>query len=642
MVGRDIMLSGEAHTVVGVMPSGFVPPFFANAEVWRPLNASPTDFPGSRGSAIVRSIGRLRPGVKVETAQREARSIAARLEQEYPETNKDIGFNIFPLRFDLVVQARTALWVLLAAVAFVLFIACVNVANLVMARSTGRASELGIRSALGAGRGRIVRQLLTESFVLAGIGGAVGAAVAVLGVPALVSLAPQGIPRIDEVGVDLRVLGFALSVTVLSGVLFGVVPALKSGRADLQPVLKSGGRGADHAAPGKRFRGALVVGQVAMALVLLVGAGLLLRSFQKLNSADLGFDPSNVLSFNINLPQSTYEDGDAIELFYRDFIERVQALPGVRQAGAVSSLPMGGRDGDTGFQLEGEPPAPRERPNIAWIRFATPRYFETMGIELVAGRPFEEHEDRDGARVIIVNQSLANRYFPDGEAVGQRLNFNDPENPVWREIVGVARDIRNFGIRAESRNAAYFPFYQVRRGFMSVVLKTDVEPTSLTPAVRGELSALDPNLAAANISEMEEVVAGSLATDRFTTMLLTLFAGAALLLAVVGLYGVVSYGVSRRVHEIGVRMALGASRWDVRRRVLGASLGLVAVGLVIGVTGAVMLTRTMQGLLFEVRPVDLPTYTGVVLLLLGVATVAAALPARRAARVDPMSVLNVE
>jgi putative ABC transport system permease protein len=637
VVGRSLLFNAEPHTVVGVMPAGFHPPFLSLAEIWRPLQQSVAQHQGGRASAIFRAVGRLDPGVSLEIARARADALGERLEREYPESNAGVGYALFPLRDDIVAQARAGLWVLLSAVGFVLLIACVNVANLLLARGTARSSELAIRSALGAERPRIVRQLMTESGLLALAGGGIGVALALWGTDLLVSLAPAGTPRIDEVTVDGRILGFAAAVTIAAGFLFGVLPALRSSRADLQETLKEGGRGADSGARKRGLRGALVVMQVAMALVLLVGSGLLLRSFQQLNAVDLGFNPRNVLTASIGLPAVRYPDRDARYIFFADLEERLRAIPGVEQVGSTNSLPLAGNDGDTDFVLEGEPdPEPGQQ--IVWVRRATPGYLEAAGIPVLAGRAITRSDDAQAPPVVIINESLAKRYFPDRDPIGTRISLGT----VWREIVGVAKDVKNFGVQRESRNALYLPYAQAPTGYLSVVLRTTVDPTSIMPTLRTEIAKADPNLALAQLTTMNGVVRNSLATEQFLTRLLSLFAAVALLLAAVGIYGVVSYNVTRRTREMGVRIALGAGGGDIGKLVVRGSLGLVGVGAVMGLAGAYALTRLMKGLLFGVSATDPITFAGVTSVLGVVALAASLIPAIRAARVDPVSVLNSE
>lgn len=636
---RTIRLNDEPYTVVGVMPPSFRPPPFLGTDVWTPLQFDRSNG-GGRGSIFLRAVGRLDDGASLELVRTQAADLGARLAQEYPEANVDTSFNVYPLHFDLVQQASTALWVLLGAVGFVLLIGCVNVANLLLARGATRRDELAVRVAMGADRRRILAQLMTESAMLAAAGGAVGIALALVGTDGLVRLAPPGTPLLDQVSVDGRILGFATIVTTLTGALFGVLPALRAARTDPASALREGGRSGGGIGPA-RLRSSLVVGQVGLALTLLVGAGLLVRSFQNLRSVDLGFDPEGVLSMRIQLPQARYPDASSRLAFFEPLEERLGAIPGVSSAGSVSALPLAGFDGDVSFQVEGAPPPEPGREPAVWLRRATPDYFETMGLELVSGRFFTAGDAAEASRVIIVNETLERDYF-DGRAVGRRLNVNSPDEPVWREVVGVVRDIKNFGIRADSRNAMYLPFAQAPSGFMFVTVRTTLDPESLINPIRSEVAAIDPGIALALVQPMTELVSSSLSTDRFTTSLLGGFALIAMLLAVVGLYGVVSFTVSMRMKEMGVRVALGSPHAQIRGLVLGWALRLVAIGIVIGVAVSLGLTRLMEGLLFGVEASDPATFAAVASLMTAAALVASLVPATRATRVDPVEVLKSE
>lgn len=639
IVNSSLRLDGQQYTVVGVMPPDFAPPPFLGSDIWTPMQRDPANTDG-RGSAFLRSVGRLTDAGALELARSQARDLAARLEQEYPLDNRDIGYNIYPLRDDLVRSESTALWILLGAVGFVLLIACVNVANLLLARGATRHGELAVRVAIGAGRRRVTSQRITESLLLASIGGAIGIALSFGGTRALLALAPAGTPLLDQISVDTRILAFAAIVTMLTGALFGILPALKAARTDPASALRAGGRSGG-ASGTARLRNSLVVGQVALALMLLMGAGLLVRSFQNLNRVDLGFEPEGVLTMQIQLPGVRYPDAASRMGFFAPLEERLESLPGVVSAGSITNLPMAGFDGDNTFYVEGgTPPEPGLEPAV-WLRRSTPGYFETMGLELLRGREFNASDDQEATRVIIVNETLERDYF-DGNALGRRLNVNDPANPVWREVVGVVKDIKNFGIRAESRNALYLPYAQAPTTFMFTTVKTTGDPAALTATVSAEVAALDPDVALASVQSMEEVVSGSLETERFTTTILGGFALVALLLAVIGLYGVVSFSVSTRLREMGVRIALGAPGGDIRKLILRWAFGLVAIGIVLGAGGALGLTRFLDEMLFEVAPNDIPTFLLVAGIMATAAIVASLVPAIRATRVDPIQVLRSE
>ncbi len=643
VVGRTVVVNGVEQTVIGVLPRGFRYQPLGDVDLWQPLGL---DAASSCGRACVhlRSVARLRPGVTPEAAEAELRTIAARLEAEYPQSNTGVSASVFPMRDEIVGDVRPAMLVLLGAVGFVLLIACANIASLVLARGERRRAEVAVRTALGAERGRLVRQLLTESLVLALIGGALAVGLAAAAVAAFPAFAPPDIPRLEEVGIDLAVLGFTLAVTVVAGLLFGLAPALIASRPDVASYLKEGGRSETGRAGSGRVRSGLVVGQVALSLVLLVGAGLLLRSFVELRRADLGFEPEGVLTANLFLPPSRYEAPEAVEAFYRELFDRLEGLPGVRRAAGISGLPLSGGGTDIDFYIEGRRLPSAGEEEAIWYRIATPDYFATVGLRLLSGRPFDEDDRVDGPSVLLVNRSAAERYWPGEDPVGARLTFGDPsaEDATWREVVGVVDDVRHFGVAAGEQAAVYLPWTQIRSRGLNLVLRTSGEPERIAGAVRSELAAMDDALALTTLRPMTELVDASLAEARFFAALLALFAGVALVLAAVGIYGVLSYLVARRTHEVGIRMALGARREDVLRLMLGRGMLLAALGLGLGLLVAVWGTRVLSGLLFRVRPSDPLTFVAVAILLAAVAFVACWVPARRATRVDPLIALRAE
>jgi putative ABC transport system permease protein len=642
IVGRTVSLDGEPHTVIGVMPAGFRPPFIGGAEIWRPLSPGvPGGFFEARLMAVLRGIARLRPDVAIETARSEASALARRISEEYPDAT-GIGYALFPLRADIVAAADRALRVLLGAVGVILLIACVNVANLRLARGATRRGELAIRSALGASRVRLVRQLFTENILVAVLGGTLGFILALWGTQLLIAVAPAGTPRIASISVDYRVLGFTAAVTLLSGLAFGLLPALLAGRSALMESLKEGGRGADTATHGRRIQSALVVSQVALALTLLVGAGLLLRSFQTLNSVDLGFETRDRITLQVNLPASRYTELEQRTAFYTQLLERLGSLPGVTGAAATATVPMTGNDSDVTFNIEGHPPAQPGDERAVWYRRATPDYFDVMGIRLLAGRAFTAADDFAAPRVIIINETLAQRHFADRDPIGQRININDPAEPNWRQVIGVVEDVKNFGIRSDVRDALYLPYLQSPSLVMAVVLEISGDPAAMIRTVRTEIASLDPMLAATGIAKLDDIVSADLAPDRFVTFLLSGFAALALLLAAIGLYSVVSYNVTQRLREVGIRMALGAHSPQVMAMIVGRSMAMVGIGIVLGAAGAFFLTRLMEGLLYGVAARDPFTFVAVALTLTAIGGAAAAIPARKAARLDAMSVLRME
>ncbi len=641
VVGQSIVIDGASTEILGVMPSGFRPPFVPDAELWRVYRVDPVAQLGARGGFSWRAVGRLADPATVESANSEFRTLGSRLEALYPESNTDMSFKVAGVRDDLVGPARSGLLVLLGAVGFVLLVACVNITNLLLGRAAARREELAVRSALGAGRGRIVTQLLTESGLLALVGGAVGVVVAFWGTRLLVALAPPGTPRIEEVGVDGRVLAVTALITLLAGAFFGLVPALRATREAAFGELRGGGRGRT----GSRSaftRSALVVAQVALALVLLVGAGLMARSFENLRTHDLGFRPANVLTMQVNLFGPEYADGDVRRNLYDELESRLAAIPGVEQVALTETVPLTGFDGDVSFNIEGRPiPEPGSVEGV-WLRRTTPTYLETMGIALRAGRAFTPADDQNAGRVVIINETFANEYFPAENPVGRRINLGNPGDPTWREIVGVAGDVKNFGIREDSRPALYLPYAQATAPYLFPVLRTSVPPESVIPAVREVLAEIDESLAAGRITTMNQLVDEAIASDRFVAVLLALFAAVALVLAVIGLYGVVTYNVGRRLPEMGIRMAMGAAARDIIRMVVGQSMTLVIGGVVLGLLMAAALSRLVEGLLFGVGAFDPLTFLGTAAILVVAGGLAAALPAVRAGRVDPVRVLNAE
>jgi predicted permease len=645
ILGTTLTLSELSYTVVGVTPPGFRLPFRPEAELFRALGVIGP--PGcGRGCFGTRVVGRLVPDVSLEVARARARDLAGRLESAYPDTNTKLSFTVRGLREDLTGGSAPRLLVLLGAVGMVLLIACMNVVNLLLVRGAAREGEIGVRVALGAGRGPIVRQLLCESLVLAAAGGVTGFALASWGTDALLALSPTAaLPRVNEVSLDGRVLVFTAAVTLLTGILFGLFPSWRASRPGLYAAIRSVGGGAWGRG---HLRNSVVVVEVATALVLLVGAGLLVKTFHRLNTTDLGFEPAGVLTFRVSLPAGRYEMGER-RTFFLSLVDRLEALPGVEAAGAVNSLPLGGVNSDTDFYVEGQaPPAPGVS-QAAWLRPVVDGYFEAVELHLVRGRGIAPSDDAEAPTVVVVNESLAQKYF-GGDALGQRIAFeSDPTRATWRTIVGVARDVRHFGIRggtgsdpAETADApaAYVPYRQFTLGQMAVVARVQGDPSALIPDVRRTLADLDRTLAASRIQTLQSLVDQALAPDKFVTVLLASFAATALLLSAIGLYGVVSYGVSRRMREMGIRRALGAEGADLGFMVVGAGLRLAGIGIVLGVAGSLALTQVLQGLLYDVEATDPGTFVATALLLAGVAVLASWLPARRAGRADPVSSLR--
>ncbi|HMD96018.1 MAG TPA: ABC transporter permease [Terriglobia bacterium] len=642
IVGKSITLSGTPYTVIGVMPRSFDWP--QDVQLWVPINVDP-QWTGNRGIRYLRVMGRLKPGVTIKQAETEMNTIAGRLERQFPTTNRDQGARIITVREFIAGDIRPALLVLLAAVALVLLIACANVANLLLARASARQKEIAVRTALGASRLRIVRQFLTESLLLALMGGVAGLLVAYWGASGLVAMFPRtisnlSIPRVDEIPIDGRVLAFAVLTSLLGALLLGLIPAFQACRLNPNEALKESGRSITGSAQGRRFRSALVVSEVALSLTLLTAAGLLMKSFLRLLNGDLGFRPDHVLTFRILLPEHKYTT-DAQKLAFTNGVEdRIKSLPGVQSVGTITFLPLCGWWGERGIAVEGRPVAPeRQQPRAVWSS-VTPDYFRGMSIPLVRGRLFAEQDDAGATGVAIISASLAHQLWPDEDPIGNRITLEGQKQP--REVVGVVGDVRQFGLADEPKPEVYQPYAQAPAGLIGFAVRAASDPMSMVNAVRREVWAVDKDQAVGYLMSMEQLASESLAPQRVSMVLLGFFAAAALMLAAIGLYGVISYAVTQRTHEIGIRMALGADRAAVSRMVLGQGMALTLVGLAIGVGLALLLTRFMSTLLYGVRATDPITFLLVVVVLAAVAFLATYIPARRATRVDPMEALRYE
>ena len=641
IVGRPLTLNGESHTVVGVAPRGFELP--QRTEIWVPMALDLAN--ENRGAHFLNVIGRLKQGVSLEQAETEMIGIASRLARQYPETNADWTVDVIPLKEIVVEDIRPILTILLVAVAFVLLIACANVANLLLARVASRERELAVRAALGAGRSRLVRQMLVETALLFVAGGLLGLLLAHWGVKALIALDPEGIPRAGEIGVDGRVIAFTFLVSLATGLLFGLVPALSATGRRLYEALKEGGRAMAGGVHGQLVRNLLVGFEVAVALVLLVCAGLLIQSFARLSNVDPGFRPEGVLTARISIPESKYPDEERQALFYDQLLERLSAIPGVERAASIYPLPLSGSNMILTFVVQGRPaPPPSEAPNTN-IRVISPGYFAVMGIPVIQGRPFEPR-DRGGAeQVVIVNQTLAARTWPGESPIGKRITFGDPEDPEdpgWRTVVGVVADVRHDTLDQEKTAEAYWPQAQGPFPDAVLVLRTSGDPVQLAGPLREAVRGADRDLPLERIRPMEQVVAEALAQSRFKTLLLGLFAALALVLAAVGVYGVVSYSVAQRTHEMGIRMALGARPGQVRRMVLIQGMRVVLISSAIGLGAALFATRFLREQVYGVSATDPVTFAVVPLVLFAVALVANWVPAMRATRVDPLEALRYE
>jgi putative ABC transport system permease protein len=643
LIGRSITLNGNPYQVVGVLKKGVQLP--SSADVWVPKVFSADELQ-SRGGVFFAAIGRLAPGVALKTAQAESEVIGRRLSAQYPDANASYfkSMTVEPLADQILGDTRKPLLILLGAVGVVLLIACVNVANLLLVRAAVREGEIVIRAALGAGRGRIVRQLLTESLVLALAGGAAGVAVASWIVKGLIALGPKGIPRLDQAQVDGTALLFALGISLLTGVLFGLAPALQTSRTDLSGAIREGTRGSKGRA-GTRARSVLVVVETALAVILLAGAGLLIRSFSRLQNVSPGFDPEHAVTFRLQLPEGRYSTEDKLRGFTGALLERLGRLPGVEAAGATfSGLPFSGGVDVLTFSVAGRPPAPVDKEEAIRIATATPGYFKALGLRVVRGRPFTP-QDRAGApQVVMINEAAVRKHFPGENPLGHRIDLGWTVDGVRRggEIVGVVADFKQDALEKEIEPELFLPYDQAPQESLSVVLRTRSDSQGLVSAIGSQVRGLDPDLPVYGMQSVSELVATSTSQSRFYMLLLGGFAALALLLAAVGIYGVIAYAVRQRTQEIGIRMALGASRDRVMGMVVRQGLTLALLGAAAGLIGAFLATRGLRSLLFEVTASDPMTYVGVAAVLIAVAAVASYLPARRAARTEPQLALRGE
>jgi len=661
IIGKTVHLDDDPMTIIGVMPQGFRHPVESGAspmELWAPiaLDNPDSNFVNTRGARVFDLIGRMRPGATLEETRTQLASLSTRLGRDYPEAYPaNLGWqaDVVPLAERVVGNARPALLVLLGAVGFVLLIGCSNIANLLLARATTRDREIAIRTALGGSRKRLICQLLTESLVLATVGGLLGLLLAVWGTSALGHLAAQYLPRAREISIDTTVLVFTALLILLTGVGFGLIPALQASRPDLQAALKDAGRSATGGAPRTRVRGALVVIEVAIALVLLAGAGLLLRSFQRLISVEPGFNPEHLLTAQVWLPvqndpeKGRYFTNEQRRAFYGRAQDAVQQTPGVRDAALVSRLVFGdprqsfGGRGDVRFEIEGRPTPPDQLQPVSDLRFITPNYFSTMEIPLLRGRSLSTVTDSSGPKEVVLNRTLAEKYWPGENPIGRRIQVFGPKGP-WVNIVGIVGDVRQVAPETPPREEMFLSSQLFPNQQMSFVVRTVGPPERLGSAVTQAIRRADPEQPVFAVKPMDRVIADASAERRFSLLLLTLFASIALVLSAIGIYGVMAYTTTQRRHEIGIRVALGAGARDVLGLVVGQGMRLVAIGLAIGLFGAWMLSRVLSAQLFEVTARDPLTYVTVATLLGAVALTASYLPARRALRVDPMTALRSE
>jgi putative ABC transport system permease protein len=661
ILNQQITLNGKPYTVIGVMPQDYQYP--SRVEMWVPVGQlsdqaswkSRGNHPGLYG------VGRLKPGVSFEQSVADMARVGANLEKQYPDSNTGNGIRLRPLLEIFVSDIRRALWVIFGAVAFVLLIACANIANLLLARASARKKEMAIRSALGAGRWRIARQLLTESILLSIVGGTLGLLLGRWGIQLILYISPDAIPRSREIGLDWKVLGFTLAISFITGILFGLVPALQAGEVDVHETLKDTGRGMS----GRSWlRSSLVVAEVATTLVLLIGAGLMIRSFYMLQKVNPGFSYEHLTSFSVSLPQKKYANEDGRANFYNQLLENLRNTPGVESVAAASGLPLGNNGWQTSFAIDGRPEPARGETPLMEACLVTPDYFKAMNIPLLRGRFFNDHDDRShlagkdlsklsenektvaALNSIVIDEEFARRHWPNEEAVGKRIRLGGgPDNgksPVL-EVVGVVGRVKMESLSQDSnRVQGYFPYNQFPQGSMTVIIKGSGDPNQMIAAGRQQVKAIDPDQPIFSPRTMGDIRAESVAPERLNLTLLSLFAGIALVLAIVGIYGVMSYAVTQRTHEIGIRMAIGASRADVFRMILGHGMKLTLIGVGIGLLGAFGLTRLMTTMLFGVAPTDATTFGSIAVLLIGVALLACFLPGRRATKVEPTISLRYE
>jgi putative ABC transport system permease protein len=632
VIGRSITLSGVTGVIVGILPPEFNFPS-RETDLWSALQLSQ---PTRRGPYFLRGLARLKPGVTIEQALADTGGMTSSFE------NSKFTFNILSINDFIVGDVRLALTALLIAVTLVLLIATVNVANLTLVRAEGRVKEISIRTALGASGKRIIAQSMTESLVLALSGGALALLLASVGVELVLKLAPAGLPRVEQIGIDARVLGWTTSISVISGLIFGLAPAWQSSRLDLNETLKEGGR-TSRATAKQRWRKLLVVSELALAVILVSGAGLLVKSLWRLQQVNLGVNPDRVLTMQVTLRGQRYAQEDQVRNFYSRLLDQVRTLPGVRAAAVSNSLPPDNTDFSSGFAIEGHGREEGPDQRVAYFVQVSPDYFRALDIALREGRLFNDADTSTSPKVLLINETFERRFFPGENPIGKRLNLGSENESDWNQVVGVVQDVKYNGMAEDIQPALYRPAAQSPSWGASLIIKTDLaKPLSLTPSVRAELKKIDPELPLADVSTLDDRIVLAMSQPRFRTTLIALFAAVALVLACIGVYGVISYSVSQRTHEIGVRVALGAQTRDVLRMVIKQGLWLAVLGLAIGITSSLALTRLISSLLFEVKATDVSTFTITAVLLWFTAMLACYLPARRASRVDPVVALREE
>jgi putative ABC transport system permease protein len=642
LIGKAINIDNKNYLVVGIMPNHFYFPG-KEFELWVPLAINPNSAMAGRGMHYLQALGRLKSGTSLEQARAEMDAIASHLEQQYPRDNTGHGINLFSLQGDSSAGFRSSLLMILLVVGFVLLIACANVANLLLARAAARQKEIALRSALGASRGRIVRQLVTESILLSFLGGGLGLVLAGLGLRVLLAVSPAGIPRIEESGLNGSVLAFTVLITLATGIIFGLAPAVQISKPDINELLKGGSARGSTSSSSSTLRKAFVVIEVALSLVLLIGAGLMIKSFSKLLAVSPGFNVENVLTASITLPNSKYR-GSQRAVFLQQVLERIQTEPQVTAAGAVTHLPLAGNGPTFDFNIQGRPQAVPGEEFKAQMRCASSNYFRALGIPVLAGRQFSAQDSSSAPNVVIINDVMAQRYWPNESPLEKQISLDkdDNGNPIWRRIVGVVRGVRHTSLEFEPEPQMYTPYSQFSMPFIIIVLHTNTAPLNLAADLRRIVTAVDKDQPIAKIRTMEQVVSESTAPRRFNMLLLSLFAGVALLLASIGIYGVISYSVTQRTREIGIRSALGAQRFDILKLVIGQGMFLALIGVGVGLVASFALTRGLSSLLFGVSTTDPLVFIEVTALLLFIAVMACYLPARRATKVNSMVALRYE
>jgi predicted permease len=645
VIGRALSLNGESYTVVGVMPPLVQLPGFDNRndQLWVPI-AFPAEEAAQRGNHFLEVIARLKPGVTLKQAQAEMDTIAASLEKQYPSYNLRRGAVVIPLHEQVVGEIKPALLILLGAVGFVLLISCANVANLLLARAAVRQKEIALRLALGASRSRLTRQFLTESLLLALLGAGLGLVLALAGIRVLKMFIPVGIAQVGTITINGTVLLFTLLIALVTGIAFGLFPAIQGSHFNLNDTLKESGRDSAGGSKGNRIRGLLVIGEVAVSFVLLIGAGLLINSFLHLRNLDPGFRSDHLLTMKVNLSEVKYPDRDRRAAFFDEVMRRVLALPGVRSAAIANNLPLTYNGDSMSISVEGVPdPPPDQQPDVIY-RAIGPGYFATMGIPIVRGRDFRDQDNGDSKDVVIISEKTAQQFWPGQDPIGKRLKpgLSTSSSP-WREVIGIVKDVRQNDFIASPKRQMYFTYRQLKNiAANALVVRTNIEPMSLAVPVRNAIWSVDKDQTVADIDTMDHIVAQAVARQRFSMLLLGLFAALALLLASIGIYGVMSYSVAQRRREIGIRIALGARRVDVLRMTVKQALKLVGTGMVIGLIAAFLLTRVLASLLFGISATDPITFIGISLVLLAVAILASYVPALRATKVDPITALRAQ